>query len=809
MQEEKNEKVINREDFIQALINALPGAVCIIDGSGRFVAWNACMRDEVIGKSDDEIAGSDSIAIIYPNDRPLIREKIQNVLNEGLEEFAEVRVLSCGGPKFRWFLLKAKRLVFGGNSFFIATGTDIDDRKRAEYALEISEKKISSIIEQLDGEVFICDSEGVFTYVSPSSKHICDFMPHEMIGHRFTEFLAENEIPMALEGFSEAILSTSQKRVFEHRMKRKNGSIFWGEVHLQKYQGGTIGLLIDVTRRKRDESLSAFRLRILQMAESDSVEELIRATLDEAEQLTESTLGFCHFVDNDPAFPSLRIASSNIRKKMRNREDDMPHPLLAEIGFWSGIIPQQALITNEYSTGENPGTVRLEDHPEIRRTLVVPLLQGGKVMAIFGVGNKLEAYDDHDLKLLTSLADIIWDIVSRKRVEQRTNEMQETLAHSQKMDLVGQLAGGIAHDFNNMLGVILGNIEMALDQKPAPGESLQYNLRNILVAANRSAELTRQLLAFARKDTVMPIVVELNAVVEKMLTVLQQLIGENITIIWKPYNGPALLKADPSQLDQILINLCINARDAITDVGSITIEIGEHCNHKILQTPHNPCKLPGDYVTLSITDNGSGIEKQHFPHIFEPFFTTKKKGKGTGMGLSTVYGIVKQNKGCIECKSERGVGTSFKIHLPRYKDEVQSETVESEQPLLEGNFGKESILIVEDEPEILTLCKDELESKGYGVLMAASPYQAIQLAGESEEPIKLLLTDVVMPKMNGCDLFKKLQQLNPSLKVLFMSGYSSDIVAHNNLLEEGVNFIQKPFSLKSLSKMVQNMLRQS
>jgi len=809
MQEEKNEKPINQEDFIQALMDAWPGVICMIDDRGRFIAWNARMRDEIICKSDSEIAGSEAIAIIYPDDRPLIREKIQNVLNDALEEFFEVRILSCGGPKFRWFLLKAKRCVMGGNSFFIATMTDIDDRKQAEYALEIGEKKFRSIIDQLDGEVFICNSEGIFTFVSPSSEKISGFMPYEMIDHRFTEFLVENDIPIALEGFSEALVSSSQKRVFEHRMKRKNGSIFWGEVHVQGYQGGTIGMLIDVTKRKRYESLAAFRLRILQMAESNSVEELLRAIVDEAEQLTGSIIGFCHFVDNDPAFPSVRIASSNIWKTMCNVGGDMPHPSLADIDFWGGIIPQQAVINNDCRAGENPKCVRPAAHPEIIRTLLVPMHQGGKVMAILGVGNKPAPYDDHDLQLLTIFADIAWDIVSRKRAEQRTNEMQGILVHSQKMDLVGQLAGGIAHDFNNMLGVILGNIEMALEHTPTPDDSLQYNLRNILVAANRSAELTRQLLAFARKDVVMPIVVELNALVEKMLTVLRQLIGENITIIWKPDTALAFVKADPSQLDQILINLCINARDAITDVGSITIEIGEYSHQKISHTHHSPGKLPGDYVTISITDNGCGIEKQHYPHIFEPFFTTKKKGKGTGMGLSTVYGIVKQNQGRIECRSEKGVGTSFKIHLPRYKDEAETENIESEQSRFALNYGKEAILIVEDEPEILVLCKDELEKKGYRVLTAAAPSEAIPLATQSEEAIKLLLTDVVMPGMNGCDLFKELQQRNPSLKVLFMSGYSSDIVATNNMLDEGVNFIQKPFSLKSLSKMVQNMLRQS
>ncbi len=688
MQEEKKEKLKNREDFIQALVDASPGVICIVDSNSRFTAWNASMRDEIICKSDSEIAGSDAITIVHPDDRPLIEEKIKHVLTDAVEEYAEVRIHSCGGAKFRWFLLKAKRLIIDGNPFLMATGIDIDDRKQFE-------------------------------------------------------------------------------------------------------------------------SLALFRQRILQLAESNLAEEILRVTLDEAEKLTESTIGFCHIIKENPASPSFWVASSNIQKTMSGVDADMQHPPLADTGLWSGIIPQQAMIINDYSAQEYLQIGWPAGHPEIRRTLLVPMFQGGKVMAILGVGNKREDYDDHDLKLLTSLADVAWDIVSRKHAELRMYEIQEALTQSQKMDLVGQLAGGIARDFNNMLGVILGNIEMALDQTPAPDESLQYNLKNILVAANRSADLTRQLLAFARKDTVMPIVVELNALVDKMLTVLQQLIGENITIIWQPDTVPALVKADPSQLDQILVNLCLNARDAITNVGSIAIEIGEYCEHRISHTPHHYCKVPGDYVTLSVTDTGKGIEKEHLPHIFEPFFTTQKKGKGIGMGLSTVYGIVKQNKGCIECRSEEGAGTTFKIHLPRYQEEVQVERGTHKQSSSAGHYGKETILIVEDEPEILVLCKDELENKGYRVLTAASPHEAMQLAEESAGVIELLLTDVVMPGMNGCDLFKKLQPINPSLNVLFMSGYSSDIVAYNNLLDEGVNFIQKPFSLKSLSRMVQNMLSQS
>ena len=801
----------NRRLFSQTFIDATPGPFCVIDVNGRFTAWNSVLRDEIICKSEIEMASADAIELIYPDDRALILEKMQNVFSNAPEELAEARVLIGGGPDFRWFMLKAKRIIIDGNPFCIAIGTDINEHKQAVNALELSEKKFRSITEQLDGEVFMCDREGMITYVSPATEKISGFRPDEMIGHRFTEFLAEDEIQNALEGFSEVISTISLKRVVEHRLRRKNGSLFWGELHVQKYQNqeyfGTIGLLFDITRRKRYESFAAFRLRILQMAESHSLEELLRATLDEAERLTESTIGFCHFIDDDPAIPFLKIASSNIQKSVHGVESDVQHPSLKNAGFWGEAIRyQHAVITNDCSSADTQGYGLPDGHPEILRTLVVPLLQGDKVMAILGVGNKPDVYDDDDLKLLRTLTDIAGDIVARKRSELYAQDMQSALIQSQKMELVGQLAGGIAHDFNNLLGVILGNIEMAMDQKTLQ-EPLQYNLQNILEAATRSADLTRQLLAFARKQTVMPVVFELNTLVEKTLSVLNQLIGEHITIIWMPDSEHALLKADPSQIDQILINLCINARDAIASIGTITIETGKLCRHKIHQTPHHPCTVPGDYVTLSITDNGSGIAKEHVPHIFEPFFTTKPPGKGTGLGLSTVYGIVKQNKGCIECITDTGKGTTFHIHLPRYSA-VSDKMEENKAPSSSGIIqDKETILIVEDELNILNLCKLKLEQDGYTVLSATTPNRAILLAGEYEGKIDLLLTDVVMPEMNGCDLFKKLLLVNPTLQTLFMSGYSFDFITQNNLLDEGINFIQKPFSLKSLTMMVKDILQ--
>jgi len=402
------------------------------------------------------------------------------------------------------------------------------------------------------------------------------------------------------------------------------------------------------------------------------------------------------------------------------------------------------------------------------------------------------------------IADIARDIVFRKLAEQSQQEMQSAMIQFQKMELVGQLAGGIAHDFNNMLGVIIGNIEMAMNQKQVLDEPLQYNLKNILNVATRSADLTRQLLTFARKQTVMPLILELNTVIENMLAVLRRLIGANITIVWIPDAHRILVKVDPTQIDQILVNLCVNARDAIKGNGRITLESRSQTLSNISGKTSKPVDNSLDYVTLTVHDNGCGIDKSNLEHIFEPFFTTKESGKGTGLGLATVYGIIKQNNGTIECQSEPGSGTTFTIRLPL--NHLQSQADQEELVEVSLQKGHQTILLVEDEPDILLLCQIILERNGYKVLHAISADEAIRIAENYQGAIDLLLTDVIMPEMNGAELSKTLLSARPELKTLFMSGYTADIIAQNSVLESEVDFIQKPITMKALISTVAKIL---
>jgi len=394
------------------------------------------------------------------------------------------------------------------------------------------------------------------------------------------------------------------------------------------------------------------------------------------------------------------------------------------------------------------------------------------------------------------------DITSRKQAEEEKESLQNRLLQAQKMEAIGQLTGGIAHDFNNMLGVVIGQAEMAMKHLD-PGDRLYARLNVIHQAADRTADLVRQLLAFARQQTTSPKVLDLNETISGMLKILRRIIGEDIELAWVPGPDVKRVKIDPSQLDQILANLTVNARDAIAGIGKITIETH---NVEIDESycSVNPGLSPGDYVMIAFSDTGSGMDAHTLSQIFEPFFTTKPVGKGTGLGLSTVYGIIQQNQGHITVYSEPGKGTTFKIYLTRIQGDADETS--AFKTLKSAPSGTETVLIVEDDEMILDLADSILDELGYRVLTAGTPAEAIALVQKNPETLHLLITDVVMPQMNGKDLAARLLKARPGLKCLFMSGYTADVIAHHGVLEEGVRFIQKPFALTALALKVREVL---
>ena len=398
---------------------------------------------------------------------------------------------------------------------------------------------------------------------------------------------------------------------------------------------------------------------------------------------------------------------------------------------------------------------------------------------------------------------VVFELFAEDITERRA--LEEQLRQSQKMEAVGRLAGGIAHDFNNLLMVISGYSEFLLERLGAEPE-LRASAQEIAGAADRASSLTRQLLAFSRKQMLAPKMVNLNSVVTENIKMLTRMIGEDIDLVMVPAENIWPVRADSGQIEQVMMNLAVNARDAMPSGGKLTIETSNITLDEDYARYHAPLR-PGDYVMIAISDTGAGMDTETQSHIFEPFFTTKGP-KGTGLGLSTVYGIIKQSGGYIWVYSEVGKGTTFKIYLPRVAatGETAIAHAAAAREVREAEPGTETILVVEDEANLRYLARQYLEKQGYKVIEAADGAVAMQIAVAHEGVIHLLLTDVIMPGMNGRELAQRISEIRPNVKVLYMSGYTENVVGHNGTLDAGVRLLQKPFNLRDLKSKVREVL---
>lgn len=427
----------------------------------------------------------------------------------------------------------------------------------------------------------------------------------------------------------------------------------------------------------------------------------------------------------------------------------------------------------------------------------------GAWCTLFGRDKVYARNDDGTVHLILSTA---VDITDRKKAEEDRRSLMDQLSQSQKMDTVGRLAGGIAHDFNNALQSILGYTSLLLMEIPEGDISLREKLEAVQRAGEHSADLTRQLLAFASKQTIEPVLVDLNVAIAGILGMLKRLVGEDINVSWLPDSDSATIKVDPGQVNQILANLFVNAREAIDGVGNITIETHNISLDAVYVKDHPDFEI-GEYVLLEVSDDGCGMDKELLEHLFEPFYTTRPVGKGTGLGLAVVYGIVEQNKGFINVNSEPGEGTTFKIYLRQAAGKLSAEQKISIQEIPRGHG--EMILLVEDDPAVLKVSQQMLERLGYRVIDAATPQEAIEKAKKYITEITLLVTDTILPKMNGHDLAMRLHELMPELKCLYMSGYTAGIIDHHGDLDPGINFIQKPFLFEDVAVKVRQVIDSS
>lgn len=655
-------------------------------------------------------------------------------------------------------------------AYYFCFEVDITERKNSEEALKTFQYSIDHAAEA----VFWMNRDGGFIYVNQQACHSLGYTSDELcqlalwdIDPDFSKELWYAELD---RHFREGESYTGH---FSTMHRRKDGTIFPVEILAKHLFFGTKEIHVtfarDITDRVEAENALRDRERLLK--ESQEIAHLGHYRLNITTGVWECSDTLMRILGID------RLYLKDVQ------------------GWLDLILPEDRDVLQKYLFH----TV-IEEKQYFDREYRIVRSSSREIRWVHGLG-RLEFDRDGNPAFMVGT---IQDITDRKQEEAEKAKLESQLVQAQKMESVGRLAGGVAHDFNNMLCVILGYVELMKGYLPQGDRTLK-NLLEIEKAAIRSRDITRQLLAFSRKQIISPLPMDINSHIRDMKKTLSRLIGEDILLQFYPGENLWPINFDGSQFDQILMNLAGNARDAMPGGGRLAIETTNvnlddaYCHDRI------ECE-PGSYVQLSVSDNGIGMSKETLENIFEPFFTTKELGKGTGLGLATVYGIVKQNGGSINVYSELGKGTTFKIYFPRLIDEDARVLATEEMQLVKGT---ETILLVEDDKMVRAMTHNMLESMGYTVLIAENTTKALSICERNDTPFDLLFTDVVMPDMSGTELRDKIGALRPGINVLFMSGYTTNVIVHHGVLEKGVHFIQKPFSMSDLSKKIREALKKA
>lgn len=668
----------------------------------------------------------------------------------------------------------------GSYLFILAQGSVITDEKgrpakmmgshigitrqnTVEAALNLNRGRYQKLFEYAPYGIVIADQQSNYTDANPCICRMLGYSRSELIGMHARDIVAETEINNIEPALAQIKSTADYLRVW--RFRRRDGSVFDAEVSVTVLPDDhLLAIIKDITQRKLAE-----------------------------EELRESEAKLRLFIDHAPA--ALAMFDRDMRYLAVSRL------WLSDYGFDGEdiiglshyeIFPEIPDHWREVHRRGLRGEVVQAEEDAFER-------QDGTVQWLHWVVRPWYKADG----TVGGIVIFTEDLTERKRMEEERGKLQNQLYHIQRLESVGRLAGGVAHDYNNMLSVIIGYSEMALSQVEKE-DPLSEDIKEILKAAQRSMVITRQLLTFSRQQVVSPALLHLNRSIDDSLNMIRQLIGENIDLVWQPGEGFLHVEIDPGQVDQILANLCINARDAITGTGQIVIET-ERRSVDMGYCSQNPDCQPGEYAVLTVSDNGIGMEAEDLEKIFEPFFTTKESGYGTGLGLATVYGIVKQNGGFTSVYSEAGHGTTFRVHLPCTdgRDDDPAQRIDTKS--VPQGYG-ETVLVVEDELSILRLIETILGSIGYRVVGAATPADALKQVERHGGDLALLITDVIMPQMSGRELFERIAAMCPKIDCLYISGYPSSVVAEHGVTKERGNYLQKPFSKNELAVRVREVL---
>ncbi len=766
-----NRRLTESEERYRLAMDAATDGVWDWDVAAGTVEYNFAWR-KILELGEVEHKFETWASRIHPDEKEGVLESLQLCLEGQSEHWSHEHRLQAANGVWKWVLGRGRvvsRDAQGRPLRMIGTMTDISDRKQAEEALRRTQHTIDSITDS----VFWIDRSARLVFVNRAACQNLGYSREELLS--MTVFDLDPIFPRGSE-WDAHWQGIREKATFtvETIHRRKDGREIAVEVTINRLRFGgeeyDCAIVRDITERKRaEEALRESR-------------EMLNLVLDTVPQSIFWKDCECRYLGCNQVFATA-VGFDDPAEIVGKTDYDLPWPREEADAY-------RADDRNVMETGR------------AKRHIIEPLQQAdGTRLWIDTSKAPLRGESGQALGVLG----VYEDITERKRGEEEREQLRDQLLQAQKMESVGRLAGGVAHDFNNMLQAILGNVELALEEN-GPNSPAHESLKEIQKCAQHSADLTRQLLAFARKQVVTPKILDLNETIESMLKMLKRLIGEDIGLLWKPADRLESVLMDPAQIDQTLANLCVNARDAIGHHnGKVTIETGMADFDEEYCALHSGFSA-GRYVRLSVSDDGCGMDEQTRANIFEPFFTTKNVGEGTGLGLATVYGVVKQNGGFINVYSEPGQGTTFHIYLPSLAD-VPVRVGERKD--VKAPRGSETVLLVEDEPAILRMTVMMLERQGYTVLAASTPGEAMRLAEKSPNQVNLLITDVVMPEMNGRDLARSLMALYPNLKSLFMSGYTADVIAHHGMLDPDIHFIQKPFSVKGLAAKLREVLDQA
>jgi two-component system, cell cycle sensor histidine kinase and response regulator CckA len=705
---------------------------------------------------------SDLYESIHPDDREGMKTLVREALQDKRKYYIEFRVPQQNGS-VQWIEATGRLLkdTLGKPVRLLGVARNITERKLAEEALRKSEKRTKSIIQALPigMHMYRMENDGrlIFTGANPAADKILGVEHGQLVGKTIEEAfpaLLETDIP---QHYRE--VAATGEMWYTEQINYHHGVIQGAyEVYAFQTSPGNMGAAFeDITERKKmDEALrrSEERFKLLVQNSNDII-----ILLNESGAL------------NDVNGPVERILGYTPEELIGKPAFDLVHP------------DDLATVAKAFEDSlAMPNITRVVEYRYRHKD--------GRWMQLEAVGANL--LNDPVVKAI---------VVSVRDISER-KKFQEQLQQAMKMEAVGRLAGGVAHDFNNILTVISGNIELAR-MGLSPSDPLTRRLEQMARAADSAASLTRQLLAFSRRQIIEPRVLNLNDLIKNIDLMLRRLIGENIelkTILRKDLDS---VRVDPGQFEQVLVNLVVNARDAMPDGGNLIIETDNVALDENYSLTH-PESIPGQFILLAVSDTGHGMSDEVKDHIFEPFFTTKGIGHGTGLGLATIFGIVKQAGGSIEVYSETGEGTTFKIYLPMI--EGQAEKLSKSQPAHALPKGRETILFVEDEANVRMVGMMMLAELGYNVIEARNGIEALAFADKYKDQIDLLMTDIVLPGMNGRELAERLIKIRPEIKTLFTSGYTEDVIVHHGVIDARINFIGKPYSLQPLAKKLRDIL---